>query len=68
TREEFSEAFRAIGRKNDGNVHVRDFKQLLVVTGPSLTDQHLEEIFHGLDEDGSGRVNYRELIDYMLVV
>ncbi|CAM9775536.1 unnamed protein product [Pylaiella littoralis] len=66
TREEFEDAFRAIDRNKDGQVDITELNRLMVATGFVVAATELRDIFSVFDQDGSGKIDLEEFLDYMM--
>ncbi|CAM9314679.1 unnamed protein product [Laminaria digitata] len=66
TREELTEAFRAIDRNHDGTIDVEELRRLMGATGFGLANPTTRDIFAEVDKDASGKIDLQEFVEYMM--
>lgn len=66
TREEYTEAFRAIDRNKSGTIDIQELNRLMAAMDFGLSGQELENIFSTFDKDGNGEVDTEDFVNFMM--
>ena len=64
--EEMMEVFKTFDSGNKEYIDVKDLKRVLKGYQENLTDEEFEILFKGTDEDGDGKINFRDFILMMM--
>ncbi|KAF4684605.1 apoptosis-inducing factor [Perkinsus olseni] len=63
---EFREAFNIFDKDRDGSIGPEDFKMMMKTLGLRLTEQEVSLLLKEVDEDGSGEIEFEEMISALV--
>ena len=64
--EEMMEVFKTFDQGNKEYIDIKDLKRVLKGYQENLTEEEMETLFKGTDEDQDGKINFRDFILMMM--
>ncbi|XP_006822821.1 neo-calmodulin-like [Saccoglossus kowalevskii] len=62
SKDDLYHAFREFDRNHDGFISIDELRRTMKKLGEKITEDELREMMREADQDGDGRVNYREFV------
>ncbi|KAJ7331639.1 Calmodulin-2 [Desmophyllum pertusum] len=62
---EFKEAFQIFDKDSGGTISIKELKQVFEALGQHPTEEEVQSMISGVDEDGSGEIDFDEFLTLM---